>query len=264
MVRMGTPSLATQTRTDGHPEEHADAPLDPSPRHLSAGHLGRHHHQLLPATPRAGQPRRRSSSTRLAQRGAVSPATLKALEAEFGVNTNDPLWVQYITYLNNLIHGNLGVSITLFPASVGDVIGQDIKWTLVLLSVSVLLSFSLGTLVGIFMAWNRGTAFDTAALLADDVLLLHPLSLAGNGRRLLPRLQPGLVPLRLRLRHLAHPRLERRVPRQRRLSRHPARAHADRLDHRRLDAHHAQLDGHHPLRGLRAAGRAPRASARGG
>src|SRR5689334_12867515 len=38
---------------------------------------------------------------RLAQHGAVNPATLKALELEFGVNTTDPLWVQYISYLNN-------------------------------------------------------------------------------------------------------------------------------------------------------------------
>ena len=113
---------------------------------------------------------------RLQQRGSFNPASLDALRAEFGLNTNDPLWLQYLKYLNNLIHGNLGLSITRFPASVGDVIGQDIKWTLVLLSVSVLLSFSLGTLVGIFMAWNRGTAFDTAlsSLMMFFYSILYP------------------------------------------------------------------------------------------
>jgi peptide/nickel transport system permease protein len=98
---------------------------------------------------------------RLAQRGPVSPATLKALEIQFGVNTTDPLWVQYISYLDNLIHGNLGVSTTYYPATVTQIIGQDFKWTLVLLSVSVVLSFTLGTLLGIVVAWKRGTAIDT-------------------------------------------------------------------------------------------------------
>jgi peptide/nickel transport system permease protein len=98
---------------------------------------------------------------RLSQRGPVSPATLKALEIQFGVNTTDPLWVQYISYLNNLIHGNLGISTTYYPAPVTQIIAQDIPWTLALLTMSVALSFTLGTLLGIFVAWKRGTAFDT-------------------------------------------------------------------------------------------------------
>lgn len=97
---------------------------------------------------------------RLSQHGVVNPATLKALEIEFGVNTTDPLWVQYISYLNNLLHGNLGISTNYFPNTVTQIIGQDIKWTLVLLSVSVILSFALGTFIGILVAWRRGTALD--------------------------------------------------------------------------------------------------------
>jgi peptide/nickel transport system permease protein len=98
---------------------------------------------------------------RLEQHGTVTPATLKALEIEFGGDTSDPLLLQYLKYLNNLLHGNLGVSTTYFPSSVGDVINQNIRWTLVLLSVSVLLSFVLGSLIGVFMAWRRGSALDT-------------------------------------------------------------------------------------------------------
>ena len=108
---------------------------------------------------------------RLQQRGAVSAATLTALESEFGVNTRDPLWVQYFKYLGNLFHGNLGVSTTYYPASVGSVIKQDIPWTLALLSASVLLSFALGTLIGVFVAWTRGSAFD--ALLSSLMIFFY-------------------------------------------------------------------------------------------
>ncbi len=110
---------------------------------------------------------------RLSQQGAVSPATLKALEIEFGVNTTDSLWVQYFSYLNNLIHGNLGVSIQYFPSTVSEVISQNIRWTLILLSVSVLMSFTLGTLIGVFLAWKRGSPLDS--LLSSVMMFLYSI-----------------------------------------------------------------------------------------
>jgi peptide/nickel transport system permease protein len=113
---------------------------------------------------------------RLSERGQVSPAVLKALEAEFGVNTTDPLWVQYFNYLGNLLHGNLGVSTNYYPTPVIDIISQDIKWTLVLLTVSVALSFALGTLIGVYMAWRRGSAVDTllSSLMTFFYSILYP------------------------------------------------------------------------------------------
>jgi len=113
---------------------------------------------------------------RLAQHGQVNPAALKALELEFGVNTTDPLWVQYLNYLNNLLHGNLGVSTNYYPTPVIDIISQDIKWTLVLLTISVVLSFTIGTLIGVFMAWRRGSALDTSlsSLMIFFYSILYP------------------------------------------------------------------------------------------
>jgi peptide/nickel transport system permease protein len=113
---------------------------------------------------------------RLAQHGQVNPAALKALELEFGVNTTDPLWVQYLDYLNNLLHGNLGVSTNYYPTPVIDIISQDIKWTLVLLTISVVLSFTIGTLIGVFMAWRRGSALDTSlsSLMIFFYSILYP------------------------------------------------------------------------------------------
>jgi peptide/nickel transport system permease protein len=101
---------------------------------------------------------------------------LKTLEVQFGLNTSDPIWLQYLKYLGNLLHGNLGVSTTFYPASVGDVIGANIKWTLVLLTVSVLLSFAIGTLIGVFMAWRRGSLLDSglSTLMTFFYSILYP------------------------------------------------------------------------------------------
>jgi peptide/nickel transport system permease protein len=110
---------------------------------------------------------------RLAQTGTVTPATLKSLELQFGLDTTDPLWLQYLKYLNSLLHGNLGVSITYFPGSVSSVIAQDLPWTLVLLTISVLISFILGTLIGVYMAWKRGSPLD--ALLSSVMMFCYSI-----------------------------------------------------------------------------------------
>lgn len=91
--------------------------------------------------------------------GRISPQAQHALEIAFGVS-HDPLWSQYVQYLNNLAHGNLGISITAFPTPVIQVIMQDLPWTLVLVGVSLVLSFILGTFLGVVIAWKRGSTFD--------------------------------------------------------------------------------------------------------
>ncbi|GCF06481.1 ABC transporter permease [Dictyobacter arantiisoli] len=99
--------------------------------------------------------------TRLERRGPISPATQKALEAAFGVNTTDSLWLQYGKYLNNLLHGNFGISYIEYPTPVITIIGQNIVWTLILGAVAVIISFALGCLLGVIMAWKRGSFVDT-------------------------------------------------------------------------------------------------------
>ena len=93
-------------------------------------------------------------------RGRISPQAIPALEQQLGVS-HAPLWQQYIQYFNNMLHGNLGTSVYYFPTPVKDVIGQDIWWTLMLFGVSVIISFTLGTLLGIVLAWRRGSLMDS-------------------------------------------------------------------------------------------------------
>lgn len=91
--------------------------------------------------------------------GRASPQSLRALEIAFGI-THDPVLSQYLQYLNNLLHGNLGISITYFPTPVAAVIAQEIPWTLMLVGVSLVISFVLGTLLGVLVAWRRNSTLD--------------------------------------------------------------------------------------------------------
>src|SRR6201996_5245274 len=95
-------------------------------------------------------------NTMLAKFPQLSPASLKALQAEFGTHAHGSIFSQYFTYLGNLAHGNLGLSINQYPAKVTTVIAQTLPWTLILVGTATIISFLLGTLLGILTAWRRG------------------------------------------------------------------------------------------------------------
>lgn len=98
---------------------------------------------------------------RLEQRGQVSPDTLEALQALFGVNTSEPIWIQYFSYLRNILTGNFGISVTNYPDPVIDILGRYMWWTLALGVITVIISFILGCLLGIILAWRRNSLWDT-------------------------------------------------------------------------------------------------------
>ena len=91
----------------------------------------------------------------------VTPAALKALETEYGLNGQGNAWDQYVRYWGNLLHGNLGVSTNQFPSSVTSVISSGLFWTVGMVGLATLISFTLGTLLGILVAWRRGSWLDS-------------------------------------------------------------------------------------------------------
>ena len=78
----------------------------------------------------------------------VTPATVRALELQFGSNTSEGIWGQYVHYWSNLIHGNLGISTSDGMVPVTSVIRGALPWTLGLVGTATVLSFVLGTLLG--------------------------------------------------------------------------------------------------------------------
>ncbi len=93
--------------------------------------------------------------------GRLNPVALKAIEVAFGVNTNENLAAQYVSYLHDLVTGNLGISLTFFPTPVSVVIRGAILYTLGLVGVTTILAFIIGTLIGIVGAWRRGGWLDS-------------------------------------------------------------------------------------------------------
>lgn len=91
----------------------------------------------------------------------VTRQQIDAIRELFGVNPNIPLWKQYLDYLSSLLHGNLGIATSQFPTPVVEILRESLPWTIMLVGVAVILSFLIGTLVGMIIAWMRGSWYDT-------------------------------------------------------------------------------------------------------
>ena len=94
--------------------------------------------------------------------GKLEPAALEAMSAAFGVS-DAPLHRQYLDYLLHTARGELGTSLTYFPAPVTEVIGTGLIWTVVLAGTALVIAFALGSLLGAWAAWRRGGLLDRAA-----------------------------------------------------------------------------------------------------
>jgi peptide/nickel transport system permease protein len=78
---------------------------------------------------------------------------IASYDKRFGLD--QPLWRQYIRYLGDMATFDFGPSIARFPASVNGMIWNALPWTLVLVTVTTLIAFTLGNLFGALLAWPR-------------------------------------------------------------------------------------------------------------
>ena len=89
----------------------------------------------------------------------LSEETIRSIHAILGTGSGS-MWDQYLGYWGRLLHWDLGVSSTRYPASVVDLIGAALPWTLVLVGTATVVSFILGIGIGAWVGWKRGTWLD--------------------------------------------------------------------------------------------------------
>ncbi|MGP3982539.1 ABC transporter permease [Streptomyces sp. KR80] len=98
---------------------------------------------------------------RLQQRGgSVDPSVRRSYELLLGTGRDGSAVSEYFSYLGNLARGDLGISVSVFPSPVSEVITASLWWTVVLVGIATLLSFLLGVSLGAVVGWRRGTWLD--------------------------------------------------------------------------------------------------------
>ncbi len=80
-----------------------------------------------------------------------------AYEKKFGLD--QPLWKQYVRYIVDVARFDLGYSISNYPRTVIELVGQALPWTIGLLTTATIIAFLLGTLLGALMAWPKASNF---------------------------------------------------------------------------------------------------------
>jgi peptide/nickel transport system permease protein len=78
---------------------------------------------------------------------------VKAYNAKFGLDR--PILSQYLAYVRDIVHFDLGYSISDYPTRVSEVILRALPWTLGLLVTTTLMSFLIGTVLGALTVWHR-------------------------------------------------------------------------------------------------------------
>ena len=99
---------------------------------------------------------------------AVTPQAQAAMEAKYGLDK--PLPQQYITYMNGLIHGDLGLSLKKRGRTVSDIITGKFPVSARLGGLALIVAVFIGVPLGSVAAFNKGK-------LVDNILVV--LSTAG-------------------------------------------------------------------------------------
>ena len=97
----------------------------------------------------------------------VSAAVLANLQAKYHLDL--PLWQQYLYYLNNLLHGDLGASFRYADWSVNDLVAKALPVSLLIGGLSMLIAVFAGVALGIWAALRQNSWLDHALMIFCNI-----------------------------------------------------------------------------------------------
>lgn len=108
--------------------------------------------------------------------GDLNREQLAAVRAQYGLD--DPLWVQYLRYLQNILTFNFGYSISQ-GRPVWNILWPRLVATLVLLVPALVLTAVVSTILGMYAGWNRGSTFEKASIVVTTFFRSTPIFITG-------------------------------------------------------------------------------------
>jgi peptide/nickel transport system permease protein len=103
----------------------------------------------------------------------ITNAQRKAVEIQLGAPHGN-LLSQYWDYLKNIGHFQFGRSFSFPTETVAHTIGKALPWTLVLVGVTTIVAFVIGTLLGVYAGWRRGTIADSSVTIGATFFAAFP------------------------------------------------------------------------------------------
>ncbi|MBT9290932.1 ABC transporter permease [Prosthecodimorpha staleyi] len=96
------------------------------------------------------------------QSQGTTPEQIEEIRRSLGLD--QPIYIQYLTFVGKLLHGDLGHTIR-GHQPVLDVIMQRLPNTLLLASAAMMVAIAIGLPIGFLAAYKRGTLLDTSLMI---------------------------------------------------------------------------------------------------
>ncbi len=106
-----------------------------------------------------GDPVETMAMTMVREQGIDYDSAYRQSQAMLNFDPDRPITDQYMDYLRDLSRGDLGMSMV-YRAPVTTLVFAALPWTIFVFSTALFISFVLGVLVGMYVAWRRQTVLD--------------------------------------------------------------------------------------------------------
>src|SRR5689334_5133568 len=125
--------------------------------------------RLMPGNPMA------ALESQLRMQGGLSEVEIQQrINAIYSVTPDAPVWEQYLRYVWGAVRGDLGRPITNPGTTVVAVIAEALPWTIMVVAVSLIISFVIGIAVGAVMAAFQNSRFSQAMTFVVSFLSAIP------------------------------------------------------------------------------------------
>jgi oligopeptide transport system permease protein len=107
----------------------------------------------------------------------LSEAVLANLQAKY--HLNEPLWKQYLLYLNSLLHGDLGASFRYEDWSVNELVAKAFPISAAIGGSSLLIALFVGVALGTLAALRQNSVVDYFTMLISSIGSVFPSFVIG-------------------------------------------------------------------------------------
>ena len=114
--------------------------------------------RLMPGSPLAGLLQHLDSAQL-----AGNPGLIQTYQALLG-GGHHSIFHDYVVYLGHVVRFDFGISTSNYPTPVSEVVGRTLPYSIFLVGFAFLISFVVGTGIGMIAAWRRGRAVDTVVV----------------------------------------------------------------------------------------------------
>ena len=123
---------------------------------------------------------------------AVTPAVQHAMEATYGLEK--PVFQQYLTYLNDVVHFRFGPSLKQRGRMVIDIMGDGLKTSAKLGVIAAFLALIVGIVLGSVAALRRNTFIDRVIMVITTAFVSMPSFIMGSLLLILFAIKLKLLP----------------------------------------------------------------------